>query len=165
MIRSQMLRSGAAGLFRYAAVGIVNTIVGLALTMLLLNKAGCSYWTSAAAGTAAGVAVSYALNRRFTFRSRLPVAGTLPRFIVVAALCYAAAYSCSRPLGTALAGLLAGPVGASGEDEVALARNIAALLGCVFYTVLGYCGHRCWTFRSHYAQGGSEFPHDHPDPL
>lgn len=165
MFRFIMLRPWAAGFVRYAMVGLANTIVGLSITLLLLNKAGCSYWTATAAGTTAGVALSYVLNRRFTFRSRTSVAGSLPRFVLVTALCYAAAFSCSRPLGTLLAGILADQGAASGEQAARLARNMAALLGSAVYTGLGYAGHRYWTFRSHSLQGGSALSHDHPDTV
>jgi putative flippase GtrA len=148
VMKFREIRLLPAGFLRYALVGLANTAAGMSISLLLLNAARCSYWTATAAGTAAGVALSYALNRRLTFRSRAPVAATLPRFLLVAAGCYAAAYGSGLALGPLLARFL----DASGGFSLSalpsrLASNAEVLVGSAVYAALGYAGHRHWTFR------------------
>lgn len=77
-------------MMRFAATGVINTIVGLAAiafaqTVLLLGP----YWSNAF-GYAVGLACSYAFNSRWTFRAGPGSPGRLLRFIVAFALAYAA---------------------------------------------------------------------------
>jgi putative flippase GtrA len=56
-------------MLRYCAVGVVNTLVSLALDALLL-AAGVPLLVAAAAAFGAGAATGYVLNRRVTFAAR-----------------------------------------------------------------------------------------------
>ncbi len=65
---------------RFLLVGIVNTIVGLSIIYVLLNGAGIGYWPATLIGNGIGAAVSYMLNRSFTFGSRTQVRRSLWKF-------------------------------------------------------------------------------------
>lgn len=52
----------------YCLVGVVNTVVSLAIIIALLAGLGWHYILANAAGYACGIALSFFLNRRMTFR-------------------------------------------------------------------------------------------------
>ena len=124
--------------WRFLAVGIVNTIIGVTTMLVLIEWWGCGYWVGTLAGNAAGAVVSYLLNRSFTFASKKPVAKSLPRFIVVIAACYLLSYTLSSA-AIGIAGYTASgfPVSAPG---------MAALLGAGIYTVANYLGQKLFVF-------------------
>lgn len=63
------MKSGFFELVRYGLVGVVNTIVGLGLT-LLLTFVGVLPEAANFIGWCVGVAVSFLLNSRFTFKTQ-----------------------------------------------------------------------------------------------
>lgn len=63
---------------RFLLVGVLNTLVGLTLTLICFHVLHTGYWGATAIGNACGVWVSYMLNRRFTFRQE---AGGWPYWI------------------------------------------------------------------------------------
>ena len=122
---------------RFLAVGAANTAVGITSMLVLIEWAGCGYWVGTLAGNTAGAAVSYLLNRSFTFASKKPVAASLPRFAAVIAGCYLLSYSLSST-AVGVCGLsVDGPISASG---------IAALLGACIYTVANDWGQKLFVF-------------------
>jgi putative flippase GtrA len=62
-----------AQILRYCTVGIVNTMVSLALAALLL-AAGTPLLVASACAFGAGAATGYVLNRRWTFGARASAA-------------------------------------------------------------------------------------------
>lgn len=112
---------------RYGATGALNTLVGLAVIYGCLAL-GIGDVAANVAGYAVGLALSYFLNARWTFRFRGDHARSLPRFLGVFAVAY----------GANLAALL-------------LARPwtnayIAQLVGVAVYTVVGFLGSRHFAF-------------------
>jgi putative flippase GtrA len=75
---------------RFAAVGVVNTLIGLAAIYAGLAWLGMGDATANLFGYCIGWSVSFPLNRRFTFRHRGNVGLSLLRFLLVSALAYAA---------------------------------------------------------------------------
>jgi putative flippase GtrA len=57
-------------LVKFVIVGIINTIVGMALMFGLYNIAGCSYWVSSLNNYIFTSILSYILNKWFTFRHK-----------------------------------------------------------------------------------------------
>ncbi|HZG88400.1 GtrA family protein [Paenibacillus sp.] len=110
---------------RFLLVGVANTAVGYAVMFSSLAL-GVPYAPATFAGTLAGLCVSFALNRRFTFRHTGGTAGAAARFAAVSLLCYLAAYPGAR---AALAGAAAAPL---------TADQTAAIAGSVLYTGLHY---------------------------
>ena len=75
---------------RYALTGIANTLFGYGVIVAGL-LAGMTDYAANALGYAAGFVLSFALNRRFTYRvTSDPVTGQALRFCLAAALAYGA---------------------------------------------------------------------------
>ncbi|MEH7387181.1 GtrA family protein [Bacillus sp. JJ1521] len=115
-------------LFRFLLVGVLNTLVGLSSIFLLLQVVGLSYWLSTFLGNSIGGAVSYMLNRRFTFDSKTSYGRSIPLFIVVILGCYFLSFSISKIL--------------AGFIFVQYPNEIAVLLGTGLYTILNYLGQK-----------------------
>ena len=77
-------------LFRFAAVGMVNTGLGYAVIFACMYLAGLGAVTSNVAGYAVGLVVSYLLNRIYTFRSAAPPRREIVRFVSIFLLAYLA---------------------------------------------------------------------------
>lgn len=76
-------------LLRFAAVGVLNTVVGLAAVLAAGRYLGAGAFAANAIGLATGFVVGYLANRRWTFRSTASVAMTAPRYLVAFAAAYA----------------------------------------------------------------------------
>jgi len=122
---------------KFLLVGVCNTLTGCGTMFLLYNLAGCSYWVSSVANYVIGGAVSFFLNKYFTFQNRERSWRQVGRFIVNVAACYIAAYGLAKP---AVAVLL------SGQTQ-ALQENAAMLTGMCLYTVLNYFGQKFFAFK------------------
>jgi putative flippase GtrA len=72
-------------LLRFAAVGVLNTLLTLA-SFTLLTHAGCPAPIASAAGFAVGATNGYVLNRRWTFAGARGGAVTLSRYVAVQGL-------------------------------------------------------------------------------
>jgi putative flippase GtrA len=76
------LPAAAAQWLRFAAVGVANTLLSLCVYAVLV-RVGLHYLLASSVAFALGVVNSYALNRRWTFRSRDRRAPEAVRFGVV----------------------------------------------------------------------------------
>ena len=113
---------------RYCAVGVVNTLVSLALDALLL-AAGTPLLVASACAFSAGAATGYALNRRWTFGAR--ASATAGGIYVLVTLCGLA-------LDTALVHVLHG---------VGLAPLAAFIVALPVVTLATFGANRRLTFR------------------
>ncbi|EXI73320.1 MAG TPA: GtrA family protein [Candidatus Accumulibacter phosphatis] len=73
---------------RFLMVGVVNTIAGYSVILLLQYGAGLSPLAANAGGYLVGWAVSYVLSRRFVFQSKRSHSDSLPRYVIAALSCY-----------------------------------------------------------------------------
>jgi putative flippase GtrA len=73
---------------RFLAVGIANTAVGYGVILGLQYFAGFGPLAANAGGYLVGWALSYLLNRRFTFASNRPHQEGLPLFLATALVSY-----------------------------------------------------------------------------
>lgn len=80
-----MIRSTLA---RYILVGLANTAVGYGVILILQLQYGMHPVAANASGYLLGLLMSYAMNRRYTFRSQRDHATSLPAFAAAAAICY-----------------------------------------------------------------------------
>ncbi len=124
-------------LFRFALVGVVNTLAGMAIMFGLYNLVHCSYWLSSAANYVLTSILSYFLNKYFTFRSKAKTPHEVLLFAMNIAVCYLAAYGAAKPM---MLRLLA-------NASVSLRENVAMLVGMVLFTLLNYLGQRLLVFR------------------
>ncbi len=118
-------------MLRYGAVGLVNTGV-TATVIFLLKLTGIHYSLYTLAGYAVGIAVSFLLNRRFTFKKYDSKAGKqLLKFLSV---------TISLLLFTQLLQYLL--IDIAGTNE-----TIGVIIGMVFYTGTGYILNRLFVFK------------------
>ena len=71
---------------KFVLVGAVATAAHYAILIALVELAGMAPVLATTAGYCVGIAVSYALNRRFTFASRAPLARSFGKFALLYAV-------------------------------------------------------------------------------
>lgn len=74
--------------YRYLLVGLVNTAVGFGVILILQLYFGLHPIAANAWGYVVGLIVSYALNRKYTFRSQRSFRSSIPLFAGAAAVSY-----------------------------------------------------------------------------
>lgn len=123
----------------FLAVGVVNTLFGTAIMLVLYNVFGCSYWVSSFCDYLFGSILSYFLNKRFTFHYQQTDLRSIVRFTLNIVVCYLLAYSAALPLTRrALESLaLSKPV----------VENVAMLVGTVLFMLINYVGQKFFAFR------------------
>jgi putative flippase GtrA len=125
---------------KFLLVGVLNTFVGMGLMLLLKNGLDWPFWYATFTGNAIGAAVSYLLNRTFTFNSRVPIRIAGPKFILVVLACYFLSFSVSRIITVKMNSI---PVWHFYIDP----DNIAILLGSIIYTITNYIGQKNFVFK------------------
>jgi putative flippase GtrA len=115
---------------RFVIVGLANTAAGLAV-IYGAKWLGLGDAPANAVGYAAGLCLSFALNKSWTFRYAGPTLPALARFLVVIACAYA------LNLVTVLQAI--GPFGVN--------AYLAQALGIVPYTLFTYFASRWYAFR------------------
>ena len=125
----------------FLVVGVVNTLFGTAIMLVLYNVFGCSYWVSSFCDYFFGSILSYFLNKHFTFHYQGTDWRSIVKFAPNIIVCYLIAYSLALPLTrTALESLqLSKPV----------VENVAMLVGTVLFMVINYLGQKFYAFKSH----------------
>ena len=131
-----------AKLLRFLIVGVINTLVGMAIMFGLYNLAGCSYWVSSAANYILTSILSFFLNKYFTFKNKEQSAAQVLRFVINIAVCYLVAYGIAKPLCLKL----------MANASVSLRDNVSMLVGMVLFTGLNYLGQRLFAFRESEAE-------------
>ena len=126
-----------AKLLRFLIVGVVNTLVGMAIMFGLYNLAGASYWVSSAANYVLTSILSFFLNKYFTFRNRERSWSQVLRFAVNIAVCYLLAYGIAKPLCLRLLA----------HATVTMRDNVSLFVGMVLFTGLNYLGQRLFAFK------------------
>ena len=121
---------------RFLLVGVGNTLLSMLLMFLL---EGLGYWPSTAIASVAGAAMSFFLNRYFTFRSEEDFWRSLGKFIVNVAVCYVVGYGLAKLLIPVPREPYAVPV--------IWYERASKLLGMCLYTLLNYFGQRFFAFR------------------
>ena len=121
---------------RFLLVGVGNTLLSMILMFLL---EGLGYWPSTAIAYAAGAAMSFFLNRYFTFHSEEDFWRSLGKFIVNVVVCYVVGYG--------LAKLLIPIPEEPTAVPVIWFERASKLLGMCLYTLLNYFGQRFFAFR------------------
>ena len=125
-------------LLKFILVGVVNTLVGMAIMFGLYNLAHCSYWVSSAANYILTSILSYFLNKYFTFQNRERSVGQVVRFVVNIAVCYGLAYGIAKPLCLQLLA----------NASTTVRDKVSMLVGMCLFTGLNYLGQRLFAFRT-----------------
>jgi putative flippase GtrA len=116
---------------RFAAVGALNTAVGLCVILGSMALLGLGDVAANALGYACGLAVSFVGNRTWTFGDRGPWIDSLPRFLGVFAVAY----------GLNLVALF------FVRDHLQVNSYLAQAVAIVVYTVSFFVGSRTFAFR------------------
>lgn len=74
---------------RYLAVGVANTVFGYGAILVMQLHFGFHPVLANTLGYTVGLLLSYALNRKYTFRSQRDHSKSAPIFIVAAGVCFA----------------------------------------------------------------------------
>ena len=122
--------------WKFALVGVVNTIVGNGLMFLLYNLCSWGYWLSTSFSYALASVMSYFLNRYFTFRYTGSGWASALRFALNIAVCYILAYSIAKPL---IHSLLAGA-------SLGVRDNVSMACGMCLFVGMNYLGQRFFAF-------------------
>lgn len=132
--------------FRFLLVGVGNTLLSAAITFGLYNLA---YWNpvlSSAIAYVAGAAMSFFLNRYFTFHSEEDFWRSAAKFAINVAVLWVVTTPFLQPW-------LAGRLQSVFVER--WANNVALVICMGLYTVLNYFGQRFFAFRKSTKSGGA----------
>ena len=127
-----------ATFLKFMLVGVVNTLVGIAVMFFCFNVLAWSYWVSSALNYMVGSILSYLLNKRYTFQQKGNDWHTVWKFIVNVSVCYVLAYGLAKPF---VAWLLSGVT-------TNIQGNAALFVGMVLFVGFNYIGQRFWAFST-----------------
>ena len=125
----------------FIVVGVVNTLFGTAIMLVLYNVFGCSYWVSSFCDYFFGSILSYFLNKHFTFHYQGTDWRSIVKFALNIVVCYLIAYSLALPLTRAALESL--------QLSKPVVENVAMLVGTVLFMIINYLGQKFYAFKSH----------------
>jgi putative flippase GtrA len=117
----------------FVGVGLVSAVAHYGLLIALVEGAGAPVVAATLAGYVVGGVISYALNRRYAFRSERPHGEATWRFALVAAV------------GFVLTGIAMGVLHGGWDVPYLLAQVLTT--GCVM--LWSFVANRWWTFQGH----------------
>lgn len=143
---------------KFLAVGVLNTVVGMGIMLLLsalFNKFTpefaaqklfvlgttqytASYLISSIVNYIAGGVLSYFLNKYWTFANKSRTKDVVLKFIATVLICYSIAYLGAKPLTELM--LKKAAIADKWKEFIAL------IIGAGLYTVLNYFGQRFFAF-------------------
>jgi putative flippase GtrA len=131
MLKPHLKKLSSSSLLRFAATGVLNTIVGLGTIYALKWFFTMADTPANAIGYMVGVVFSLVVNSRWTFRSRESLLTIAPRYLTVIAVAYLANLGCVHLL----------------IKVMQVNSYLAQALGTVPYTAITYLTSRWWVFR------------------
>ena len=126
-------RSALALVSRFIVAGVLNTLVGLSVTLVLDLGFRAPPAAANAAGYAVGICVSWLLQRRFVFRSEQAGWTAKARYLTTIAIAFA--------LNQAVLWAMPHLVGATPP-----ARALSQVVAMATYTVTQFALFRAWVF-------------------
>jgi putative flippase GtrA len=118
--------------YRYVAVGVLNTLIGLGTIYGLYNLFGVDYRIANVAGYTLGIINSFVMNRKWTFKSRGKARLEILIFLGMFGLSY---------MGNIATVMLC-------VERFRIPPNLAQLAGMAVYTTTSFFGNRHLTFRA-----------------
>ena len=122
----------------FLIVGVVNTLFGTAIMLVLYNVFGCSYWVSSFCDYFFGSILSYFLNKHFTFHYQGTDWRSIVKFAMNIVVCYLIAYSLALPLTRQAL--------QHWELSTPVVENVAMLVGTGLFMVINYIGQKFFAF-------------------
>lgn len=122
---------------RFLLVGVGNTLLSAVLMFVL---EGLGYWPSTAIAYVAGAALSFFLNRSFTFQSEEEMGRSALKFAVNVAVCYVVGYGLAKLIVPV-------PTQPGGPIPIIWFERLSKLVGMGLYTLLNYFGQRFFAFK------------------
>jgi putative flippase GtrA len=123
---------------KFLLVGSINTLIGMGMMFLLKLILGWPYWIATFSGNLIGAAVSFLLNRSFTFNSKVTMGKGIARFAAVIFICYVISFSAGRMIASII----------MTNEKMITADSLAIFIGSVIYTLLNYLGQKKLVFNS-----------------
>ena len=120
---------------RYLSVGLLNTVISLAIIMGLDRGLHADPQLANLCGYAVGIMSGFVLSRRFVFRSRSSSRATAPKYLLTVLCGFCLNQLALFEARQALAGL-------------PFAHLLAQLCGMASYTVSVFLACRFWVFRT-----------------
>ena len=123
-------------LLKFFIVGVINSLLGMGIMMIMYNLLHCSYWVSTASNYIITSIISFFVNRKITFKSRERSIKQGLKFAANIIVCYLIAYGIARPLTAWI-------LTRTGARTV---TNIAMVVGMGLCSTLNYLGQRFLVF-------------------
>ena len=134
-----LCRTDNCSFLTFLIVGVVNTLFGTAIMLVLYNVFGCSYWMSSFCDYFFGSILSYFLNKHFTFHYQGTDWRSIVKFALNIVVCYLIAYSLALPLTR--------QVLQHWELSTPVVENVAMLVGTGLFMVINYIGQKFFAFK------------------
>lgn len=123
----------------FCIVGVINTLMGLAIIEILYNLIHLNYWAASGISYFIGGVFSYFANAKVTFKveEKDRDKGLPWRFAINIIVCYLIAYGVAKPLVKHI--LSAQPI--------VIVENVAIIIGMVLFTVMNFFGQKFFVFK------------------
>ena len=132
---------------RFLIVGVLNTLLGTALTFGLYNMAHMGYWLASGLSYFLASIFSFFMNKTFTFHNRDALIKSAGRFFINIAVCYFLSFGIAKPL--TLGVLHSAFTNAAGQLSlsVKVCENISLVVGMILFTLFNFVGQKFFAFR------------------
>ena len=117
---------------KYGIVGVMNTLITLAIIFFMMDVLKTDYRISNATGYLAGFINSFFMNKHWTFKSKGRTYREALLFTLVFAVAYAIQYVALILL----------------HKSLGISKNLSQLLSACIYTFFGFIGNRLFTFKN-----------------
>ena len=115
--------------FKYIIIGILNTIFTLAFIFLLTYLGNNIYYANTI-GYIFGIILSFFLNSKYTFQSKISFSKLL-KFIIVCIISFLINLFCINYI----------------LKNISSNIYLAQFIGCIFYTITGYLLNKNWALK------------------
>ena len=126
-----------SSIFRFAMVGLFNTVLGAAIMFVLYNLLHLSYWFSTAVNYVVMCICDFILNKHFTFKSHKHFVKQILPYLIVTVSAYFVGFGLAKPLVRWILSDL----------TLTVRDDLAMMAGMFLSSVVNYLGQRFFAFR------------------